>query len=439
MSVLKQHPDGPRLGLWFVLSLAILANSTGCPKTSYDVEMSTRHGKVERKIVVSDERQPQGVDDAAKQATIEELLLSEAYGTPVERDNNRLLIAGGTFTSQLPNDIGGSGMVHVYRSSLGTLHVYLERFRGSDDLASQVDEITRASNELVDHAHEWVGRECKDPQIAARIHDYLESNGKQDLRNLGLFVWGIQVASSNLTQENLFDDMLSRVMQYALERNYVELDDVPDLMRLDQLDNDASGLAIVRRFSARYLAINVDDIEQVFPAMKSRPTFESSIREVISDEQFASLFHSVFRLRIFGNDDITVRFSLPQEPLWTNGKWVDEEKRLEWKGSIPPREDAKLGVLPTQCFAVWCEPDVDFQQAHFGRVIVDGEELAEYVLWEAALTDNESQEWNTFTETLTPEDDLSESVGEFAFSTTPEMPQVQLMDTPRRVLTSAHD
>jgi hypothetical protein len=51
---------------------------------------------------------------------------------------------------------------------------------------------------------------------------------------------------------------------------------------------------------------------------------------------------------------------------------------------------------------VWASPDASFQKEHFGRVILDGQELALYCLWQKCLTADEAKQWDEVLKTVRP-------------------------------------
>jgi len=145
------------------------------------------------------------------------------------------------------------------------------------------------------------------------------------------------------------------------------------------------------------------------------------------------VFDSVIWFQFLGGDVLTVRFRLPQRPLATNGEWVDEEL-VHWKARLAPAEEPSNHSLPVQCYALWSEPDTEAQKNHFGRVLLNNEELAKYVLWYSGLTADEAREWDAFIDGLTPNDNLLSHVNEFRFSSEDESTSktFSLRDEPRR-------
>jgi hypothetical protein len=70
-------------------------------------------------------------------------------------------------------------------------------------------------------------------------------------------------------------------------------------------------------------------------------------------------------------------------------------------------------ALPALCYASWSIPDVQFQQAHFGQVILDGDELTTYCLWQSSLNDQQVGEWEKTLQSLQPGQGLKDKLEAF--------------------------
>lgn len=115
-----------------------------------------------------------------------------------------------------------------------------------------------------------------------------------------------------------------------------------------------------------------------------------------------------------GSDILSVVLHLPQEPLVTNGTW-DTDGMVRWRENISP--GGKMGNrLPDVFHALWVEPATDFQEEHFGKVVLNGEELFEHVGWYMTLPAELAQEWDDFVTGLEPGSELIESLRSFCFS-----------------------
>ncbi|MGB5627879.1 MAG: hypothetical protein WBM57_00810, partial [Woeseiaceae bacterium] len=111
---------------------------------------------------------------------------------------------------------------------------------------------------------------------------------------------------------------------------------------------------------------------------------------------------------------LRVVLHLPQKPVVTNGTW-EEDGTVRWRNSISSGGD--LGDrLPDVFHAFWVQPAVEFQAKHFGKLVLNDEELLEHVGWYMALSPELAQEWNDFVTELEPGPELIETLQSFCFS-----------------------
>ena len=59
---------------------------------------------------------------------------------------------------------------------------------------------------------------------------------------------------------------------------------------------------------------------------------------------------------------------------------------------------------------------MEFQQKHFGQVVLSDENLAQYCLWRENLDEGEGKEWDSFILSLNPGEDFEEQLNNFRFS-----------------------
>ncbi len=134
-------------------------------------------------------------------------------------------------------------------------------------------------------------------------------------------------------------------------------------------------------------------------------------------------------------DTLSVKLHCGVEPLASNGEWDEDSKTVAWAAELKTRR-----LLPQFCFAVWCRPNEAAQKEHFGGLVLDGEDLAEYALWYCGLTKGEAQEWDRFVATLRANGDWKAALEKFRFSTDPKPdpanPQAteSLADEPRALI-----
>ncbi|MCH7689163.1 MAG: hypothetical protein IH899_21230, partial [Planctomycetes bacterium] len=97
-----------------------------------------------------------------------------------------------------------------------------------------------------------------------------------------------------------------------------------------------------------------------------------------------------------------------------NGKWNDDKKQVVWSSDL-----ARDAELPTLCHAMWAVSEVSYQREHFGKVVLDGDNLQQFNLWHEGLTDQETKEWDRFVSNLRPDGRLKTRIQEFRFSNEP--------------------
>ena len=79
------------------------------------------------------------------------------------------------------------------------------------------------------------------------------------------------------------------------------------------------------------------------------------------------------------------------EPFFTNGTWNAASGRVEFKGGFydAPYRYAQFNA---PYYALWALP-AQRQESLFGAVVLEGQPLAEYCVWEAALKDDDRTRW----------------------------------------------
>ncbi len=431
----------PRVRLTVLPMVGSLLFFNGCLRGSYEIDMSLNAGRVERTFSAaskagkeSKERRPSSEEDAR---------IAVAYGAKVRHEDGKSVVSG-NFDGTLPVDVGGAGYVHHYDSPMGTLSVYLERFRGSDDLATRIDKMTEATGRLVELAQSWVRAEGKDRDLARPVEAYLAGEARDDLRNLGLLVLTLHAAlefnefKDNGDAKRIWAEGVARVVQYAVEREYIDFGDVPNILRLNRADPEAN-LQWLRRLMAKKLKTDENGILRAFPALANQRLLEASVQRLVPEDELIELLSDCVTIRLAAFDRVTVRFRLPQRPLSFNGNWLDDDT-AEWTAGLDVSGEPPIHLLPVQLFAVWSEPKDSYQEQHFGQVILDGQNLADYVLWYLSLSEQESQQWDMFMDATKPSDDFLVRLNAFRLSAQGDSPRERknnVLDEPRRLFKSA--
>lgn len=118
------------------------------------------------------------------------------------------------------------------------------------------------------------------------------------------------------------------------------------------------------------------------------------------------------------DDEVRVTLGLDREPWTTNGTWDAEAACVRWESSVE-----KSGrEMPIVWYALWTDPDEEFQKQHLGAVALDGDRLFQYCLWRESLTEPEAAEWTAFFASLEPGPEAEGRLNAFRFTHEPKPP-----------------
>lgn len=434
---------------------AVLALTGGCERGHYDVVMSVEGDNLHRELRYTTSH---GENEPPPPVEIQEARhLSDVYGVASPNAPPSEIALSGTFTGATPGDVGGTGALQHLQSPLGSAWVYVERFRGSDQPASSLAERQAAADELADIVRDWFRVELRGSADGERVIAFLETDFRTDLRELATYAWLAgamdDVSGSDSAREH---EMLMRIGMYFVERGYFEIQDLPELVQLTWNDTEEDYRATLNRALARRLKVDLSRDEWQF--LRSRGAVEQSLNAALRDHAGlreyvrrespagapvmvpASTWVADVSMRAMGLslgqfDGLSVRWNLEQAPFRTNGEWKPDEQCVAWNRRLPLRDGKSSPPLPAFLYAEWSAPDAEFQQAHFGKTVLEGQALFEYCAWHAALADDQRQAWDAFVATLTPGPQLPDRIRGFAFPPSRQTPPVVV--TPPDVLIEA--
>jgi hypothetical protein len=347
----------------------------------------------------------------------------------------------------MPSDIGGAGSYTHFTSSLGSTTSYVERFRGDDDFAAQLSKRLKSADSLADLVVGWMTAELgQDPKFP-RLKKFLDEDLRRDLRNVGIYACTNQATENFQTPHN--GEFLVRAGQYLCERGYFSPKEAPLLFRVLSDGDPKPLLADIQRFVARKMGVadsqaipasldflgdpakleasfgkyaqSSELIRERLKASKSQEVFEDKagseeITPVEAADEFLFEFAELAGWDIsLGCDQLDLKLFGSEKPYATNGEWDEKNATVTWSNRLDTDR------LPVVCFALWSTPDRPFQQAHFAKVLLTGEELAQYVIWYRSLKPEEVKEWDQFVSGLKPGPDLKVAIAAFRFSTDPKM------------------
>lgn len=377
-------------------------------------------------------------------------------------------VFSGRFAETTPADIGGAGFYTRFTSPLGSTSSYAERFRGDDDLESELAKRRKGADQLADLLLGWFTAELGQDPAFPRLKKFLDEDLRQDLKNLGVYAWASGMAADDQTGPK--GEFITRVGLYLVERGYFAPRQIPTLARAVVGDDKSPLLTHIQRLAARKMG--VPDEGPIPPSLaflgdpqrlgasldkyiRSTDIFRQRVAEwkaVKKDKPDAEeptpsgLLADLAARTVVGHnfelflnppaDTLVLKLLCGQAPYATNGQWSQPLGAVSWSQTLPLDRP-----LPVVCFALWSTPERAFQEQHFGRVLLADADLAQYVVWYRALKPEESAAWDRFVAGLKPGDGLKAAIESFRFSSDakpdprqPDKTPASLADTPRRLL-----
>ena len=383
--------------------------ATGCARNHYQVRMAPTDSGFERTLtcwtVVSGDPPRSQALDAEELTRIE-----KCYGSaPAPGEDGRFTFRGG-FALKAPQDIGGAGRLERIETSLGTLRIYAERFRESDDLEGALTKRREAVDTLVDLTLGWLRKEFGEEAAYERLERFVDKDFRRDLKNLSMHIWMTDTEFWTLG----YGGVLERLWLFAHERDYLTLHDVAMIMR-GPPDDPSPGLEILARLVARELEIGPKSerlaifrdpaglsaswnkhvcgseyYAQYLEAHRDELEESDADEPGLTDQAIRELMLDSFTCFDLSLDDsLEVTLDVECGLISTNGTWNEAEEAVTWSALL-----SEHAALPTVCCATWAVPNQGEQEKRFGEVVLTEQKLASYAMWYESLSEREAEQWD---------------------------------------------
>ena len=394
----------------FPLLTCLLIMLVGCQQDEYEIELTPKGEKVQREVTYSNSsnklnrseiRRLEGVYDSKGKQIGEATKISSEFG------------------EQMPDDVGGHGIYKHWKSPMGTLTVYTERFRGSNDYASQLELRRSAVDDLVDLVIEWMAAEMGDQREFPKIESFIGTEFRNDMHNLSTGIWQTGFETDTNEPEFWF-----RVGEFLIERDYFEIEQIPGLVRSFEDGTDGPSVILeslrdrlVRQFdlaktgikATEFLASNAQAERSFNKNVRSSKLvndvlFKKWSKRLSSDFRRDELAYELFStafwppsLQLFSTTTVRVKLHSKLEPVFSNGTWNKDKDLIGWAQAVNDRDtENEIHEIPGFAFSVLSEPDLEYQKSHFGGEVLSGNDLAGYVLWYNGLTKDERAKLDKF-------------------------------------------
>jgi hypothetical protein len=454
------------------LALLLAVIGSGCSTSYYEIVLIPDGDAVERQLTCWKQRNEAAALEAFPADRLKQIASAYSAVPAAKLDQKHSFSA--RFVGKMPADVGGSGTLTHWTCPFGSATAYLERFGGNDDVAQQIKDRQEASNRLINLCIGWLERELGGESHWDDLRRFLDTQVRHDLENISytLLVAGgaaetleTEPADPNRIAESpvSFTTIGIRLWQLLVERKYAEPGDLPLVFSGDGsllfpyfertvarqlgLADDAprpAAMAFLASSDAakasldRYLRTTPEylKLERAWQERKkNNPDEPPPETAEVWQELFQAAF---FRISFKDSTKLKVILLCGERPAVTNGIWDVKKRQVYWKTS----KNGDQG-LPTFVYAMWSVPIADAQIKQFGKVVLSGENLYEYVMWYRGISRNQIAEWNAFLATLHPDRNLEESLKQFRFSDDPPSPAdpnepvpSSRADEPRRLIIS---
>lgn len=353
---------------------------------------------------------------------------------------------------------GGAGYFLQIKTSMGQASLYLERFGGHTDLLAQVQDRLAATDELVDHLVRWFALELEGKPGWPRLRQFLGGKLRHDLKNLTLYLW--RTGSRAIEPGDALP-----VLCYLLEHEYLVPEDLAVAGRMIQGSQPTTRSALVaaRHKLARWMDVAPDAPEAAALDFLTEGRLEASLRAYAQAEgrrrgvlgtapttAAATQATADFEERLgeevgaaakrvsgvdqlinisFGGgaDSVLVTMAGRIPATMSNGEWNPELRAMVWRlPRVTPGTQAShpaTAPRPAYAYALNIEPNEAFQRRHFGKIVLDGQNLALYCLWHRGLNKDQARQWDAFLEGLRPTPELAERLAAFRFADERDVPE----------------
>ena len=401
----------------WILILAVFL--IGCEEYVYKIVMRPRGEKMERRVSISG---GMADDDMVR--------IGDLYGQAADAE-----MFVGTFGSNLPRDVGRGGVYRCTTTPLGRAMFYGEQFLGEVDPADSVATMQAGTDELVDILIGWFRAELGEEAGFGKLREFCDKQLRKDIMGMGMTMRMMKIGQ-RYSEKDLGEEYILRLLMYGFERDYIDGEDVTELLTGDE----EALVGVVQRAVARrmgwvrgqampksltFLAEGewaptslVDYVRTTDPYRRAcekvrqedpnaeAPDAEEYIFEVIGKVIYAG------QLGILSSDTLQVSLETQVAPTLTNGQWDEPNGVVYWR---PETLSHGGEVVPVICYAQWVTPDLEFQKQHFGKVAVKGEGLSKYCGWYVGLSEGDRKEWDAFLGHLSPGQELGERIAGYRF------------------------
>ena len=169
----------------------------------------------------------------------------------------------GTFSGATPQDIGGAGSWSRFKSEMGDLCLYVERFRGNPDQAAVLARAAYCADQLAELVALWFAAEMKDEPRLATLLTFIRGPFRGRTCAMSPFISGCRRRRGTGAGggEGHAEEFAVQGAQFLAERGYLKVEDLPVLLGAmsRQQDRDVTqALRLIQRQVATRMGVPQD-------------------------------------------------------------------------------------------------------------------------------------------------------------------------------------
>ncbi len=427
--------------LWTLISLSLFFS--GCEEEKNNVSMEVKDGNLERNSSIcsttdNGETKPiskERLDALEKKLGIAASDADKTSGTKIFRRKLK-----GVTDNEYED---GKICFYEFKTQLGSGSVYLERIWGNDDLVTDLEADFKAVGHACQLLSEW-------------MDEVLAKDKVQNREKVGEFINGpmLLAAKNFITYKRVYqkeEDRIARFIMYLTDHFKLDIERIREIKlelgervsRYEAIEmnqekkNETDGLGALLLVTSILIEYGLPENPELSAYLRNNPIetksaeFAEFIMErpesqaLMTDSQnepankklepieilFNGLTIKLIDSNFFGPDNprtFSYTLAIPENTLpvdiLTNGTSTGSGI-ITWQYSS--KDKYSVGQPPF-AYASWCKLDEDFQNEHFGKILVDKNKLLDYTFFIIGLNPEELSEWERVLEQSNPSDNIAE-------------------------------